>query len=52
MDETVANPPELKALHPLEVHYFRVPRERWELMLARARQMGADAVSSIVPCGT
>jgi hypothetical protein len=49
MDETVANPPELKALHPLEVHYFRVPRERWELMLARARQMGADAVSSIVP---
>jgi hypothetical protein len=49
MDETVANPRDIKALRPLELHYFRVPRKRWELMLARARQMGADAVSTSVP---
>ncbi len=49
MDETVAIPSDIKALRPLELHYFRVPRERWELMLARVRQMGADAVSTIVP---
>jgi len=36
-------------LQPLELHYFRIPRERWELMLARLRQMGANAVSTIVP---
>jgi hypothetical protein len=49
MDETVAKPRDINALRPLELHYFRVPRERWELMLARARQMGADAVSTSVP---
>jgi hypothetical protein len=49
MDETVANPTELKAPRPLELHYFRVPRERWELTLVRARQMGADAISTSVP---
>jgi hypothetical protein len=49
MDETVANPTDIKAPRPLELHYFRVPRERWELTLARARQMGADTVSTIVP---
>jgi hypothetical protein len=36
-------------LRPLELHYFRIPRERWELLLARARQMGADAISTLVP---
>jgi hypothetical protein len=49
MDETVANPLDIKALRLLELHYFRVPRERWELMLTRARQMGADAISTVVP---
>jgi hypothetical protein len=49
MDETVADPLDIETLRPLELHYFRVPRERWELMLARARQMGADAVRTIVP---
>jgi hypothetical protein len=52
MDEIAACPRHIKVLHSLrllELHYFRIPRERWELMLARARQMGADAVSTIVP---
>ena len=44
MNET-ANTPQ----HPLELYYFRIPRERWELMLTRLRQMGADGVSSIIP---
>jgi hypothetical protein len=39
----------LDGLRPLELHYFRIPRERWELMLARVRQLGANAISSIVP---
>jgi hypothetical protein len=39
----------LGGLRPLELHYFRIPRERWELMLARVRQLGANAVSSVVP---
>jgi hypothetical protein len=46
MDETDST---RDALHPLELHYFRVPCERWELMLTRVRQMGADAVGSVVP---
>jgi hypothetical protein len=33
----------------VEIHYYRVPRERWELMLLRARQSGANAVSSYIP---
>ncbi len=49
MDETVDYPKDVKALRPLELHHFRVPRERWEVMLARARQMGADAISTVVP---
>ena len=32
-----------------EIHYFRVPRERWDLMVLRARQSGANAVSSYIP---
>jgi hypothetical protein len=36
-------------LRPLELHYFRICREDWELMLARLRQMGADAISTLVP---
>jgi len=32
-----------------EIHYFRVPRERWELMVLRACQSGANAVSSYIP---
>ncbi|MEJ2554988.1 MAG: beta-galactosidase [Anaerolineae bacterium] len=39
----------LGGLRLLELHYFRIPRERWELILARVRQLGANAVSSIVP---
>jgi len=49
MDETIAYQKDVKELRPLELHYFRVPRERWEVMLARARQMGADAISTVVP---
>jgi hypothetical protein len=49
MDETVAYPKDIQALRPLGLHYFRVPRKRWELMLTRVRQMGADAVSTLVP---
>jgi hypothetical protein len=44
MNETASTPQ-----RPLELHYFRIPRERWELMLIRMRQMGADAVSSVIP---
>ncbi len=39
----------IAGLRPLELHYFRVSRERWELMLTRLHQMGADAVSTIIP---
>jgi hypothetical protein len=49
MTQKAAYPKDVKKLRPLELHYFRVPRERWELMLSRVRQMGADAVSTIVP---
>ncbi len=43
----VMNP--LDGVRPLELHYFRIARERWELMLARVRQLGANTVSSAVP---
>ena len=33
----------------VEIHYFRVPRERWEMMILRARQSGANAVSTYIP---
>ena len=36
-------------LRVVEIHYFRVPRHRWELMVLRARQSGANAVSSYIP---
>jgi hypothetical protein len=36
-------------LRAVEIHYYRVPPERWELMLLRARQSGANAVSSYIP---
>jgi beta-galactosidase len=32
-----------------EVHYFRVPRDDWELLLVRMRQMGANTISTYVP---
>ena len=34
-----------------EIHYFRVPRDLWELMLLRARQFGADTISTYIPWG-
>ena len=36
-------------LRIVEIHYYRVPVERWELMLLRARQSGANGVSSYIP---
>src|SRR5437868_6347179 len=32
-----------------ELHYFRTPRDGWELMLARVRQLGANTISTYVP---
>jgi hypothetical protein len=32
-----------------EVPYFRIPRDDWELMLVRARQLGANTICSYVP---
>ncbi|HMO55806.1 MAG TPA: beta-galactosidase [Roseiflexaceae bacterium] len=32
-----------------ELHYFRTPRDDWEIMLARLRQLGATTVSTYVP---
>ncbi|GAB4544298.1 MAG: hypothetical protein Kow0063_37940 [Anaerolineae bacterium] len=49
MDKTVAHAKDISKLRPMELHYFRVPRQHWVLMLARIRQLGADAVSTIVP---
>lgn len=36
-------------LRIVEIHYFRVPRHRWELLLLRARQSGANGVSAYIP---
>jgi hypothetical protein len=47
--EAIEPNPDLAQLRPLDLHYFRIPRQRWELMLVRLRQMGADAVSTVVP---
>jgi hypothetical protein len=33
----------------LELHYFRLPRRRWEVGLLRLRQLGADAVCTPLP---
>lgn len=38
--------------HPLlsvELHYFRIPRDDWALMLVRAVQLGANTISTYVP---
>jgi hypothetical protein len=32
-----------------EVHYFRVPHDDWELLLARMRQLGANTIATYVP---
>jgi beta-galactosidase GanA len=32
-----------------ELQYFRVPRDDWELMLARMRQLGANTIAACVP---
>ena len=32
-----------------EIHYFRVPRDLWELYLLRAGQFGADTISTYIP---
>jgi len=36
-------------LRAAEVHYYRIPRERWELMILRAEQSGANVISTYVP---
>ena len=36
-------------LRVVEIHSYRVPRERWELMILRARQSGANGVSAYIP---
>lgn len=41
--------PELATLQPLALHHFRCPRARWARLLMRARQLGANAVSTAVP---
>lgn len=35
----------------VEFHYFRVPRERWEPLLSRLRQLGANAVGTALCWG-
>ena len=35
----------------VELHHYRVPHDDWELMLARMRQMGANAISTDVMWG-
>jgi Glycosyl hydrolases family 35 len=32
-----------------ELHYFRVPRDLWELYLLRAGQLGVDTISTYIP---
>ncbi|HEY86309.1 MAG TPA: hypothetical protein G4N96_14490 [Chloroflexi bacterium] len=36
---------------PIALHYFRLPRHTWELMLIRMKQLGADAIFTPVPWG-
>jgi hypothetical protein len=38
-------------LFAADFDYFRIPRARWELMLTRLKQMGANAVMLTVPWG-
>ncbi len=35
----------------VSLHYFRVPRSKWELMLTRLRQLGAETIVTPVPWG-
>lgn len=35
----------------VSLHYFRVPRSQWELMLTRLRQLGAETIVTPVPWG-
>ena len=42
------NPP---PLYLADFDYFRLPRERWELLLTRLRQMGANGLMVAVPWG-
>ncbi len=39
----------IEHLHLLSFHYFRIPRRHWELQFLRLRQLGADAVHTVVP---
>ncbi|MBI1882240.1 MAG: beta-galactosidase [Chloroflexi bacterium] len=34
-----------------DFHYFRLPREKWELMLTRLRQMGINSLTLTLPWG-
>jgi hypothetical protein len=34
---------------PVELRYFAAPRDDWELLLLRARQVGADTIAARVP---
>ena len=43
------NPFAHQPLLSAEVHYFRAPRDDWELLLARMRQLGANTISTCVP---
>ncbi|MFQ5578049.1 MAG: beta-galactosidase, partial [Anaerolineae bacterium] len=36
---------------PIALHYFRLPRPAWELMLTRMRQLGATTIFTPVPWG-
>lgn len=36
-------------MRAVEVHYFRVPRDQWELVLLRAGQFGVDVISTYIP---
>jgi len=37
------------AFRAAEIHYFRVPRDLWELYLLRAGQFGANTISTYIP---
>jgi hypothetical protein len=44
--ETIDRP-----LYSAEFHYFRIAREKWELMLARLGQLGVGAITITAPWG-
>src|SRR5258706_6220998 len=44
-----STPFDTQPLLSAEVPYFRVPRDDWELMLARMRQLGANTIATCVP---